>query len=108
MELLIFARTIRLSMVMGTAFPWKGIWRVKAPRKVTFFVWTAAWGWILTCDNLRRRGIVTIGCCCLCRCSGETLDHLLLHCSVVCEIWSFVFQLFGIDWVISKCVGSVS
>jgi hypothetical protein len=35
------------------------------------------------------------------------MDHLLLHCSVVCEIWSFVFQLFGIDWVISKCVGSI-
>uniref|UniRef100_A0A2N9F4W2 Reverse transcriptase domain-containing protein n=1 Tax=Fagus sylvatica TaxID=28930 RepID=A0A2N9F4W2_FAGSY len=38
------------------AFPWKSIWRVKAPRRVSFFVWTAAWGRILTCDNLMKRG----------------------------------------------------
>jgi len=39
-------------------FPWKGIWRVKAPKRVAFFVWTAVLGKILTHDNLRRRDIV--------------------------------------------------
>jgi hypothetical protein len=34
-------------------FSWKGIWRVKAPKRVAFFVWTAALGKILTHDNLR-------------------------------------------------------
>ena len=24
----------------GVRFPWKGIWRVKAPHRVAFFVWT--------------------------------------------------------------------
>jgi hypothetical protein len=38
----------------GVRFPWKGIWRVKAPPRVAFFVWTATWGRILTCDNLMR------------------------------------------------------
>ena len=37
-------------------FPWKGIWKVKAPRCVSFFVWTAVWDKILTSDNLRGRG----------------------------------------------------
>jgi hypothetical protein len=32
----------------------KGIWGVKAPRRVAFFVWMAAWGKILTCDNLHQ------------------------------------------------------
>ncbi len=37
-------------------FPWKSIWRVKAPRRVYLFVWSVAWGKILTCDNLMRQG----------------------------------------------------
>jgi len=32
-------------------FPWKNIWRVKAPTKVAFFVWSAALGKILMHDN---------------------------------------------------------
>uniref|UniRef100_A0A2N9F7K2 Reverse transcriptase zinc-binding domain-containing protein n=1 Tax=Fagus sylvatica TaxID=28930 RepID=A0A2N9F7K2_FAGSY len=47
-------------------FPWKAIWRVKAPRRVSFFVWSAAWGKILTCDNLMRRGYSMAGWCCMC------------------------------------------
>ena len=27
----------------STVFPWKAIWRVKAPRRVSFFVWCVAW-----------------------------------------------------------------
>jgi hypothetical protein len=44
----------------AASFPWKGIWRVKAPKRVAFFVWTAVLGKILTRDNLRRRGIVVV------------------------------------------------
>ena len=38
----------------GVRFPWKSIWRVKAPPRVAFFIWTTALGRILTCDNLMR------------------------------------------------------
>jgi hypothetical protein len=41
-----------------------------------------------------------VGWCSMCRCNGETVDHLLLHCPVARELWSFVFRLFGVDWVI--------
>lgn len=61
-------------------FPWKGIWSVKAPRQDYFFVWTAAWGKILTVDNIRRRGYTLVDWCCICRSSREVVDHLLLHC----------------------------
>jgi hypothetical protein len=44
-------------------FPWKVIWRVKASKRVAFFVWTAALGKILTHDNLRRCGIVVVEWC---------------------------------------------
>jgi hypothetical protein len=39
-----------------SSFPWKSIWKVKAPPRITFFLWVTAWGRILTVDNLRRRG----------------------------------------------------
>jgi hypothetical protein len=50
---------------MGVTFPWKSIWGIKAPRRVSFFVWMAAWGRILTSDSLMRRGYVLASRCCL-------------------------------------------
>ena len=64
----------------STTFPWNSIWGMKAPCQVSFFVWIVAWGKILTGDYLRRRGIPNVDWCCLCQCSEESVDHLLLHC----------------------------
>ena len=60
------------------------------------FVCTTAWGKILTCENLLYRGYSMVSSCCMCLCSGETVDHLLIHCSVAFELGSFVFRTFGI------------
>jgi hypothetical protein len=48
-----------LAPVEPIPFPWKSIWRTKAPPRVAFFVWTAVLGKILTMDNLRKR---CVGC----------------------------------------------
>uniref|UniRef100_A0A2N9HU94 Reverse transcriptase zinc-binding domain-containing protein n=1 Tax=Fagus sylvatica TaxID=28930 RepID=A0A2N9HU94_FAGSY len=40
----------------GVVFPWKSIWKAKAPPRVAFFIWSMAWGKILTSDNLMHRG----------------------------------------------------
>ena len=85
-------------------FPWKGIWKVKAPWRVSFFVWTATWDKILTGDNLWGRGFDFIDWCIMCRCNGETVDHLLLHCEKVYQLWSLVFRSFGISWVLPRSV----
>jgi hypothetical protein len=73
-------------------FSWKSIWGVKAPSRVSF-VWTVAWGRILTCDNLMRQGYAMVNWCCMC-CCGETVDH-------ASELWGFIFQSFGVQWVLS-------
>jgi len=88
----------------AASFPWKGIWRVKAPKRVEFFVWTAALGKILTHDNLRRRGIVVVEWCVMCKKHGESVDHLLLHCDVARVVWSFFYRLFGVEWVMPSSV----
>jgi len=81
-------------------FPWKGIWRVKAPKRVAFFVWTATLGKILTHDNLRRRGIVVVEWCVMCKKYEESVDHFFLHCDVARFVWSYFYSLFGVEWVI--------
>ena len=43
----------------------------------------------------------------MCCCGGETTDHLLLHCSVAADLWSWVFHSFGVQWVISGTVDSL-
>jgi hypothetical protein len=88
-----------LSGKVDVKFPWKAIWRVKAPRRVAFFVWAAAWGKILTCDNLMRRGHIMAGWCCMCRSDWETGDHLLIHCTMASALWSSVLRSFGVCWV---------
>ena len=81
-------------------FPWKSIWHTKAPRRVRFFVCSAAWNKILTCDNLSKRGYTLVSWCCMCRCIGETVDHLLIHCSEASALWSWILGIFGISWVL--------
>ena len=103
-------------------FPWKGIWRVKAPRQVSFFIWCVAWNKILTGDNLRLRRLVLVNWCIMCRHCGETVDHLLLHCEMThrlwsltvdhlllhCEmthqLWSFALKSFDLSWVIPRSI----
>ena len=85
-------------------FPWKIIWRSKAPLRVAFFVWTVALGKILTIDNLRKRKVRIIDWCYMCKCNGESIDHLLLHCPIASDLWSMILVLFGVSWVMPKSV----
>ena len=43
----------------------KGVLKVKAPLRVSFFVWTAIWDRILTGDNLRVDEILSTGVSCV-------------------------------------------
>jgi hypothetical protein len=93
-----------LSPTGVTTFPWKSIWRSKAPPRVAFFAWTAACGKILTVDNLRRRGMVVVNRCWLCESDEELVDHLLLHCGAVRTLWDAFFARFGLCWVMLRSV----
>jgi hypothetical protein len=84
-----------------SSFPWKGIWKVKVLLRVSFFVWTASLGKILTLDNLRKRGLIVIDWCWMCKRSGESINHLLLHCEVACTLWNVIFTLFDVKWVMN-------
>ena len=88
-------------------FPWKCIWCAKVPKRVSFFLWTAARDGILTIDNLVKRGQSLVNRCCLCCCDGEIVDHFLLHCKLSHALWSAIFEVFRIHWVMPKTVCSL-
>ncbi|KAG6705367.1 hypothetical protein I3842_07G176000 [Carya illinoinensis] len=93
-----------LTMEPNAQFLGKKIWRHKAPPKVSFFVWTASLGRILTIDNLRKRRIIITEWCCMCKGGGESVDHLLLHCDTVGTLWNEVFTRLDMAWVMPKTV----
>ena len=62
---------------------------------IVFFVWSASLGKILTLDNLRRRQVIMVNRCCLCKLEGEFVDHLLLHSKVARTFW----VVLGFPWL---------
>ena len=59
--------------------------------RVAFFGWLAALEKIITMDNHQKQYAVVVDCCYLCKRNRESVDHLLLHCEVVCAIKIFYF-----------------
>jgi len=48
--------------------------------------------------SLRETIVYTlISWCCMCRCSEEMVDHLLLNCIVAFDLWNFTFRSFGMN-----------
>ena len=80
------------------------IWQSKVPPRVAFFSWSSSLGKILTTDNLRKRHVIVLDWCYMCKRCGGSVDHLLFHCSIAWELWSLVFCLFGIQWVMPNTV----
>jgi hypothetical protein len=62
----------------GRCFPWKSVWWTPAPSREAFFVWSTALGKILTMNNLRKRKIIIVDRCYLCKRDFFTLMWLPL------------------------------
>ena len=50
------------------------------------------------------RNIYIVNRCCMCKNIWESVGHLLLCCSYAYNLWTFVFSLFGVSWVMPKQV----
>ena len=59
-----------------------------------FFRWGTELGKILTTYNLRKRVVIIIDWCHMCK----NQSRFFLHCVVAQELRSLVFSLFGISW----------
>ena len=85
-------------------FPCRSVWQAKVPHKVAFFTWLAALGKNITIDNLHRRKVCILDWCFMCKRAGETGEHL---CEYVRELWSMLFCIFGIHWVMPNKVSAL-
>lgn len=74
----------------GCDFPWKSIWHTKAPREI-------ASEKILTVGNFIKRNVIFLDCCCMSKSSSESLDDLLLHCSICESVMIILFTLFVVQ-----------
>ena len=96
-----------LAIKEASSFPWKIIWHAKSPSRVNFFIWRTVFGKIITIDNLRKRNFIVINRYYLCKFDGESIDHLLLHCEIVCSLWHAIFSWFGLSWVMPCSVAGL-
>jgi hypothetical protein len=71
------------------------IWCCKAPLKFKIFAWKAAWDRCWTGVHRRNHGLTNDDSCGLCLQEAESIDHLLLGCSVSWIIWFQVFSGLG-------------
>ena len=64
-----------------------------------FFSCSASLYKITTTDNLQKKQIIVVNWCYACKRCGEVADHFLLHSPRAYELWSLVFCLFGMHWI---------
>ena len=78
-------------------FPWRSIWRPKVPSRVAFFLFTAALVQILAVDNMRKRHVLVINWCCMCKRSAKMVDHLASSALVLerCDLWYLASSEFS-------------
>jgi hypothetical protein len=59
---------------------------------------------ILTIDNFRKLHVVVVDRCCMCKKSGYSLDHILLHCKKASALLNTIFILVELVWVMRLCL----
>jgi hypothetical protein len=93
-----------LACTGSSCFPWRSVWRTQGPSRAAFFLCSTALGKILSLDNLRKRHVIVIYRCYICKKTGESVDHLLLYCDVASALWSSLFSCFGMSWVMPRWI----
>ena len=105
MTILIFALFIMPSMELMLIHSHGRVFGTQVAKRVSFFLWSAVWGKILTIDDLIKRDLLLVSwCACY---SGETVNHILIHCEIDYDLWCEVFIIFGIQWVLPDKVASL-
>jgi hypothetical protein len=76
------------------------IWKSRTPPNCRMFMWLAARNRCWTADMLSQRGLPHPASCPFCDQGGKTLDHLLMGCVLVCEVWAAFLRLCGkLHWM---------
>ncbi|RVW27626.1 hypothetical protein CK203_099125 [Vitis vinifera] len=93
-----------LKVENNSLFPAKEVWGSYAPLRTRFFAWEAVWGKVSTVDMLMRRGWSMVNRCNLCKENEKSVDHILIHCGKIRELWTLLLSSFGVVWVFPDSV----
>ena len=85
-------------------FPYHLVWNPVVPPQIGVFAWEAAWGKVLTLDQLKRCGLNLVNRCFMCEEEEETIDHLLIHYKCTKMLWDLFLSIVGISWVFPQSV----
>lgn len=83
------------------------IWNNFSPPKAKFFSWLAWKGRLKIKELLHRFGIFecVYGLNCIfCHEATESVDHILLHCPFVWQIWSAIVSWWGFQWTMPSSI----
>ncbi|XP_047335900.1 uncharacterized protein LOC124939472 [Impatiens glandulifera] len=94
-----------LKNINPSSFPWKELWKIKLPSRITLFAWEAIHGGILTQDKLKNKGFRLANRCVICESFEETINHLLLDCHMAKEIWSLIQNIINLQWEMPLIMG---
>ncbi|CAL5348368.1 unnamed protein product [Camellia sinensis] len=86
------------------------IWKGVAPPKAQFLSWLAWRGRVKTIGMLKRFRAVSSSVenlCPFCKLEEESVDHILLQCSMVWKVWSSLLNWWGLSWVTPATVDGV-
>jgi hypothetical protein len=56
------------------------IWKTKVPPRFKVFAWIMIQNKILTIDNLKKKGMILVNKCVMCKRENETVKHLFSRC----------------------------
>jgi zinc-binding in reverse transcriptase len=69
------------------------IWKLKVPPRMQIFVWLMLKNFILTADNLKKRGWQLSSFCYMCARAEETVQHLLSKCVTIQKLRSYIHDV---------------
>ena len=91
-------------------YPANFVWKSKTPSKVKIFAWSVVHKKVNTNDLLQvRRPYKYLGphWCILCKGSGESINHLFLHCLLTLGLWHKLFNLANMVWMPPRSIGDM-
>lgn len=71
------------------------IWKIWAPLRIKIFLWLAFRRRHWTGDRRARHGLQARELCYLSDQGRETIDHILVACPFVRELWFYILHAFG-------------
>ncbi|WMV31366.1 hypothetical protein MTR67_024751 [Solanum verrucosum] len=94
--------SLNSNQAMEMEWPWKLIWKIKVPHKVSGFIWLAIREACLTHEVLQRRGIQICSRCFMCGEEAQVNSHLFLHYRTAANLWNMFLCILGVNWVMPK------